>query len=335
MVENMYAGSGVDLRMENNVVEAIKRILRPTFDNRIGKVGEVECDIGAYANLVSFGDYSLALTTDGVGSKVLVAQALGSYENVGVDCVAMNVNDLLCVGAEPIAMVDYIAMQHMDLTIAKEIACGLAKGAKEANIAIIGGETASMSEVIRGVGERGFDLAGAALGFVKKGNILTGDKIVVGDIILGMSSSGVHSNGMGLARSILPKNMWINLNVPTRIYVKEMLDIFSKYDIHGAAHITGGGFLNLNRLTENGFILDSLPDVPPIMKKIQEIGNVSDDEMYRTFNMGVGFCIIADKKNAGLIESSGVAFKIGEVISESGVTIVKDGIPLKLSRVIY
>lgn len=335
MVENMYAGSGVDLRKENDVVETIKRILRPTFDNRIGKIGEVECDIGAYANLVSFGDYALALTTDGVGSKVLVAQALGSYENVGIDCVAMNVNDLLCVGAEPIAMVDYIAMQYMDLNIAREIAWGLAKGAKEANIAIIGGETASMSEVIRGVGDRGFDLAGAALGVVKKDDILTGDNIVVGDVVLGMASSGVHSNGLGLARSVLPKNMWVNLNVPTRIYVNEMLDIFSKYKIHGAAHITGGGFLNLNRLTECGFILDSLPDVPPVLKKIQEMGNISDDEMYRTFNMGVGFCIIADKFTADAIEKSGVAFRIGSVVEESGVVIIKNGELLKLSRVIY
>ena len=335
MVEMMYAGAGVDLRRENDVVEAIKRILRPTFENRAGKIGEVECDIGAYANLVSLGDYALALTTDGVGSKVLVAQALGSYENVGIDCVAMNVNDLLCVGAEPIAMVDYIAMQNMDLNIAREIAYGLAKGAKEANIAIIGGETASMSEVIRGVGDRGFDLAGAALGVVKKDKILTGAKITVGDVVLGMSSSGVHSNGLGLARSILPKNMWINLNIPTRIYVNEMLDIFSKFDIHGAAHITGGGFLNLNRLTEYGFVLDSLPDSFSIFKKIQEMGNVTDDEMYRTFNMGVGFCIIADKNTAASIESTGVAFKIGNVVDGSGVTIVKNGESLKLSRVIY
>lgn len=335
MVENMYAGSGVDFRKEHNVVERIKSILRTTFENRAGRIGEVQCDMGAYANLVSFGDYALALTTDGVGSKVLVAQALGCYESVGIDCVAMNVNDLLCVGAEPIAMVDYIAMQSMDLNIAKEIAWGLAKGAKEANIAIIGGETASMSEVIRGVGDRGFDLAGAALGIVKKDDILTGEDIVVGDVVLAISSSGIHSNGLVLARKVLPKNMWFNLLTPTRIYVKEMMDIFSKFKIHGAAHITGGGLLNLNRLTEYGFMLDMLPVVPPIFKKIQELGGISNDEMYRTFNMGVRFCIIVDKATAKAISDMGFVYKIGEVIEESGVMIVKDKEELKLSRVIY
>jgi phosphoribosylformylglycinamidine cyclo-ligase len=338
MVENLYAGDGVDLRREGDVVEAIKRILRPTFNNRIGKVGEVACDMGAYANLVSFGDYALALTTDGVGSKVLVAQALGSYESVGIDCVAMNVNDLLCVGAEPIAMVDYIAMQNMDLNIAKDIARGLAKGAKEANIAIIGGETASLAEVIRGVGDRGFDLAGAALGIVKKDKIITGEDIVVGDIVLGFASSGIHSNGLGLARGVLPRNMWVNILTPTRIYVNEMLEVFSKFGVHGVAHITGGGFLNLNRLTDCGFSLDSLPDVPLIFKKIQELGGVSDDEMYRTFNMGVGMCVVASEHVADKIlkelPDSGIS-RIGSVVQESGVSIVRSGDTLKLTRVIY
>jgi len=336
MVVNMYAGSGVDFRKENDVVEAIKRVLRPTFDYRIGsRYGEVQCDLGAYANMVSFGDYSLALTTDGVGSKVLIAQALGRYEEVGIDCVAMNVNDLICVGAEPIAMVDYIAMQNMDLNIAKEIAWGLAKGAKEANIAIIGGETASMPDVIRGVGDRGFDLAGTALGVVKKDKIITGKKITPGDVVLGISSSGLHSNGLSLARKILPQNMWLNLITPTRIYVKEILDIISRYDVNGLAHITGGGFLNLNRLTECGFILDSLPSTPVIFKRIQELGGVSDDEMFRTFNMGIGFCVVVNEADAIEIEKDGIAVRIGKVVEEGGVFIKRNGSSCRLTRVIY
>lgn len=336
MVENMYAGSGVDFRREHDVVEAIKRMLRPTFNYRDGcEYGRVQCDIGAYANMVSFGDHSLALTTDGVGSKVLIAQALGRYEEVGIDCVAMNVNDIICVGAEPIAMVDYIAMQNMDINIAKEIAWGLAKGAKEANIAIIGGETASMPDVIRGVGDRGFDLAGTALGVVKKDKIITGKKISVGDVVMGLSSSGIHSNGVSLARKILPQNMWLNLISSTRIYVREVLDMLDSFDVHGLAHITGGGFLNLNRLTDHGFLLDSMPSVPVIFKRIQEMGGISDDEMYRTFNMGVGFCVVVDESDAVKIENSGMAFRIGKVIKDGGVSIVKDGTEFKLTRVIY
>ena len=338
MVENLYVGSGVDFRKEHDVVEVIKRILRPTFDNRSGLVGEVQCDIGAYANVVGFGDYSLALTTDGVGSKVIVAQALGRYDSVGIDCVAMNVNDLLCVGAEPIAMVDYIAMQSMDKVIARDIAMGLAKGAKEANIAIVGGETASMPDVIRGVGDRGFDLAGTALGVVRSDKIITGKRISSDDVILGFTSSGIHSNGLSLARDILPKNMWLNLLTPTRIYVNPILDILSKYDVHGMAHITGGGFLNLNRLTDYGFTLDSLPEVSPIFKKIQELGSVSDDEMYRTFNMGVGLCLVVSKGDCESILSTykdfGV-YKIGYICDDSGVYIDRQGDCFKLTRVIY
>jgi len=336
MVENLYAGSGVDFRKENNVVNAIKKILRPTFENRKNKpFGEVKCDLGAYANLVEFGDYSLALTTDGVGSKVIIAQALGKYESVGVDCVAMNVNDLLCVGAEPIAMVDYIAMQNMNIDIAKELSRGLAKGAKMAGIAIIGGETASMPDVIRGVGDNGFDLAGTALGIVRTDDIVTGENIKVGDSILGFASSGVHSNGLTLARKVLPQNMWFNLLTPTKIYVNEILSILKHFNVRGLAHITGGGFLNLHRLTNHGFILDSLPKAPPIIRKIQELGNISNDEMYRTFNMGVGFCIIVDKEDAENIEAKTDAFKIGSVVDNSDILIVDKKNRFKLSRVIY
>ena len=335
MVEGLYVGSGVDFRKENDVVEAIKRILRQTFEYRTGSIGKVKCDLGAYANLVEFGDYSLALTTDGVGSKVLIAQALGRYETVGIDCVAMNVNDLLCVGAEPLTMVDYIAMQNMDLTIAKEIAWGLAKGAKEANISVIGGETASMPDVIRGVGDRGFDLAGTALGVVRNEDIITGKDIKVGDVVVGFQSSGVHSNGLTLARKVLPQNMWMNLLTPTKIYVKDILCILNDYDVHGLAHITGGGFLNLHRLTDFGFYFDSLPKASTIFGRIQELGNVSNDEMYRTFNMGVGFCIIVDKISADDIIREYDCDVIGSVVDGSDINIVKEGEEFKLSRVMY
>jgi len=151
-------------------------------------------------------------------------------------------------------------------------------------------------------------------------------------------SSGIHSNGLSLARDILPKNMWLNLLTPTRIYVNPILDILSKYDVHGMAHITGGGFLNLNRLTDYGFTLDSLPEVSPIFKKIQELGSVSDDEMYRTFNMGVGLCLVVSKGDCESILSTykdfGV-YKIGYICDDSGVYIDRQGDCFKLTRVIY
>jgi len=334
-----YAKAGVDMRREDRTVRGIQWWVRKTFSFREGKVGAVMQDVGSFANVMDFGDYALALCMDGVGSKVLVAQELGKYDTVGIDCVAMNVNDAICLGAEPVSMVDYIAMQHLDDEIAKDISKGLYEGAKQAGVAIVGGETASLPDIITGVDGRGFDIAAAVIGVVRKDRIITGEKIRVGDAVIGLRSSGIHSNGLTLARKVIPKSMWMNLLTPTRIYVKEVLDLLGRYDIHGLANITGGGFLNLLRTCRFGFRLDSMPEPQMIFKKIQEMGKVSAEEMYRTFNMGVGFCVIASPdEGAAITGRYGKEYdllKIGEVVEEPGVTVTRKGVEIKLERLMY
>lgn len=324
-----YAKAGVDIRKEHLAINGIRAWVSKTFKFRDGKLGQVMADIGTFANLIEFGDYALAFCTDGVGSKVLVAQELKKYDTVGIDLVAMNVNDLICLGAEPIAMVDYLAMCRIDEKMARDISIGMYEGAKQANIAVVGGETASLPDIICGIENRGFDISAAAIGAVKKDKIITGEKIVAGDVILGISSSGIHSNGLTLARKVLPVNMWTKLLTPTRIYVKEVLQLIEEFDVHGLANITGGGMLNLKRTTAHGFLLDNLPEPTMIFKKIQELGKVSDKEMYRTFNMGVGFCLICDKATGNsILEKYGGQYKItaiGKIVEEEGVTAVLNG----------
>ncbi|MBN2013800.1 MAG: phosphoribosylformylglycinamidine cyclo-ligase [Candidatus Altiarchaeota archaeon] len=324
-----YSKAGVSIEREELAIRSMINILQRTFKFRKGKQGEVLEDIGTFANVIDLGDQALAMCTDGVGSKVLVAQELGRYNTIGVDVVAMNVNDLICIGARPLAMVDYLAVSRINPDIMKEIAIGIYEGAKQSDIAIIGGETATLPDIIMGVDGKGFDIAGTAIGLVDKDKIITGEKINSGDVVLGFRSSGIHSNGLTLARRVLPRNMWMELLTPTRIYVKEVIELLGNYEVHGLAHITGGGFRNLLRITPLGFLLDSLPAPQMIFKKIQELGNVSDKEMYKTFNMGVGFCVILDGSSADeIIKKYGNKWKIsriGSITGDGGVKIVKEG----------
>ncbi|MFH0861546.1 MAG: phosphoribosylformylglycinamidine cyclo-ligase [Candidatus Altiarchaeota archaeon] len=334
-----YAKAGVDFRKEDRTIRNIQNWVRRTFAYREGKTGAVMVDVGSFANLIDMGDYALAFCTDGVGSKVLVAQELEKYDTIGIDCVASNVNDAICVGAEPISMVDYLAMSHTNDEIARDISKGLHDGAKEAGIAIVGGETASLPDIITGVENRGFDLAAAVIGIVRKDKIITGEKIEPGDAILGFKSSGIHTNGLTLARKVLPKNMWMNLLAPTRIYVKEALELFGRYDVHGMAHITGGGFLNLCRLTNYGFRLEHMPEPQMVFKKIQELGRITDQEMYKTFNMGIGLCaIVSEADGKDIVAKYGKRFDlmmIGRIVQEPGVTIRHKDAEFALERVIY
>lgn len=327
--EMTYSKAGVSIEREELAIRSMINILQRTFKFRKGKQGEVLEDIGTFANVIDLGDQALAMCTDGVGSKVLVAQELGRYNTIGVDVVAMNVNDLICIGARPLAMVDYLAVSRINPDIMKEIAIGIYEGAKQSDIAIIGGETATLPDIIMGVDGKGFDIAGTAIGLVDKDKIITGEKINSGDVVLGFRSSGIHSNGLTLARRVLPRNMWMELLTPTRIYVKEVIELLGNYEVHGLAHITGGGFRNLLRITPLGFLLDSLPAPQMIFKKIQELGNVSDKEMYKTFNMGVGFCVILDGSSADeIIKKYGNKWKIsriGSITGDGGVKIVKEG----------
>jgi phosphoribosylformylglycinamidine cyclo-ligase len=334
-----YAKAGVDYRKEDRAVRCIQGWVRKTFEFRDGKMGAVMEDVGSFANLIDMGDFALAFCTDGVGSKVLVAQEMEKYDTIGIDCVAMNVNDAICVGAEPISLVDYLAMQRTNEEVTRDISKGLYEGAKQAGIAIVGGETASLPEIITGVGDRGFDLAAAVIGIARKDRIITGAKIAVGDVVLGFKSSGIHSSGLTLARKVLPRNMWLNLLTPTRIYVKEVLELLDKYDVHGLANITGGGFLNLCRLTKHGFVLDGMPEPQMLFKKIQELGKISDEEMYKTFNMGIGMCVIASPKDAEeIVKKYASKFEItrvGSVVQDAGVKVVRNGVEINLERTMY
>ena len=335
-----YAKAGVDIKREDKAVRGIVNWVSRTFKFREGKAGQVMKDVGTFANVIDLGSYALAMCTDGVGSKVLIAQELDKYDTVGIDLVAMNVNDLICIGAEPIAMVDYLAMETTDERVARDISAGLYEGARQAQVAIVGGETASLPDIIKGCAPgKGFDLAGTAVGIVAKDKIITGEKIAVGDVVLAFDSSGIHSNGLTLARKVLPKSMWLSLLTPTRIYVQEVLELLPKFDIHGIANITGGGVLNLVRLTKHGFLFDRLPDPQLIFKKIQEFGKISDNEMYKTFNMGMGLCIIASRSQADkILAEYGKKFRImevGRVVEDSGVRIVKEGKEISIERDMY
>jgi phosphoribosylformylglycinamidine cyclo-ligase len=301
-----YKNSGVDIDEKE---EAIKQLLSSIMTKRKGTIGKPMG--GHYAGLIEFGDYALVLCTDGVGTKVRIAETLKKYDTVGIDCIAMNVNDALCVGAEPLAFVDYLAMENPDPKITREIGKGLEKGAKQANISIVGGETADLPELING-----FDLAGTCLAYVRKDRIILGDKICPGDAIIGLGSSGIHSNGYTLARRVVdeaefsytdkfPGGLYPGKTIgdvmlaPTRIYVKEILELFKKIDVHGLAHITGSGLWNIPRLKEKvKYVIDDPLEPQPIFSFLQKYGNIDDFEMYQIFNMGMGFTVITADEDA-------------------------------------
>ncbi len=314
-----YAKSGVDIEKENKAIAALAQQL--TY-KRSG-LGAPLTDVGHYAGLIDFGEYALALTTDGVGSKVLIANEMKRWNTVGIDCIAMNVNDLLAMGIEPLAFVDYIAISEPNNDIMRQIGEGLAKGAEMSRITIVGGETASLPDIIRG-----FDLAGTCLGMVKKDRIITGERIEIGDAIVGLPSAGVHSNGYSLVRRIikgagymysnpLPCNtdttIGDELLIPTRIYM-EILDAASRFDIHGLAHITGSGLMKLHRITKYGFNITNPLEPQPIFRVLQEEGGVEDLEMYKTFNMGMGFVVVLPRSEAGEAAKMLGGKIVGEII---------------------
>ena len=331
-----YAQAGVDGEKTARALRSIIGLARETFKFRRGKFGEPAENLGHYSALLDFGSFYLAITTDGVGTKVLVAEAVGKFDTIGIDMIAMNVNDLLCVGAEPIALVDYLAVREPDEKIFAEIAKGLYAGAEQAGIAIVGGETAVMPDLING-----FDLAGTAIGIVEKGKVITGEKIKPGDAVIGISSSGIHSNGLTLARKLLiPKygldyeyegrKLWEWLLEPTRIYVRAVLELLKSVEVHGLAHVTGGGLTNLKRLTGYGFSLE-MPPIEGIFKLIHENG-VPLEEMFRVFNMGVGFVAIVppQEKDEALdvLSKHYESFELGTVTDEPGIRVENFGVRL-------
>lgn len=292
-----YAKAGVDINQEERSISALTKVVRESFSFRTG-LGRPLTEIGHFSGLIEFGEYALALSTDGVGTKTIVAKRLEKYDTLGIDLVAMCVNDLLCNGVEPMAFTDYVVMDETNEHFLAELGKGLLEGARQANTVIIGGETATHPNM-KGH-EVNFDLAGTALGFVKKDRIITGEHITPGDIVIGIKSSGIHSNGLSLARSVLldgseSEETLHELLKPTRIYVKPVMSVLESVSVKGMAHITGGGLLNVKRLTEYGFDIE-MPEPPPVFSEIQEKGEVDKEEMYKTFNMGIGFVIIVDEE---------------------------------------
>ncbi len=284
--------------------------------------GEVRLPLGYFANVLDIGNgMGIAVSTDGVGTKILIAQMLDKYDTIGIDCVAMNVNDVLCVGATPVTLLDYIAVEVPHPSLLAAIAKGLYRGAELSKVTIPGGEIAQIKEMIHGVRDGyAFDLVATCVGKVALDKILYGANISEGDIVVGLESSGIHSNGLTLARKIffdqlgwkpdqtveeLGRSIGEELLEPTRIYVQEVLAMIDAgLDIKALAHITSTGFLNLSRAAAPvGYILDKVPDPHPVFYLIQRCGDVRPEEMYYTYNMGIGFCIVVAAKDVDSVHS--------------------------------
>jgi len=329
-----YQAAGVDTQTELVALKRLTDILRPT--EVFLPMGKVLLGIGYFAAVVQVSDeLALAVATDGVGTKLLIAQLLDRYETVGIDCVAMNANDVLCVGATPAIFVDYLAVERVNPEVVGQIATGLAEGAKQAGVAIVGGEFAQVREMVRGVAKgKGFDLVGTCIGFVHPQRLIVGADLRVGDVVIGLASNGIHSNGLTLARRVLFDHAHLEpttfvdelgttvgeeLLKPTRIYVRPILTLLQRMPVKALVHITGGGVRNLLRVqTPCTFVLDAMPEPPPIFSLLQRLGEIADAEMFTTFNMGIGFCIVvasehADKALQILREAGERAQVIGQV----------------------
>ncbi|MFW9962737.1 MAG: phosphoribosylformylglycinamidine cyclo-ligase [Candidatus Sifarchaeia archaeon] len=333
-VPHTYSEAGVDESQVSEVLKSLGKYVRESF-----QFGEVMHDYGHYANTIKISDeLCLALSTDGVGSKILVSELAGKFDTIGIDCVAMNVNDLICVGATPVGFVDYLAMEKpLPKQIVDEIGKGLLQGCKESNIPILGGETAILPEMIRGVGNNALDLAGTAVGLAKPSELLDGKSIEPGDVIIGVSSSGLHSNGFTLARKVLFSKYKITDNLPwktsvaeellrpTRIYVPHFKILRNNdVEIRGIAHITGSGYRKLLRLGPHKYRIDNFPEIPQIFQLIREIGNIDLSEMFTTFNMGLGLIVIVPETESeralALLKTIHNSYQLGTVEkSKSGI----------------
>ncbi len=307
-----YAEVGVDAAGEERAMEGLLGWVYRSFSLRGSGPGRVALPVGYFASVVEIApDLGLAFSTDGVGTKLLVAQQVGRFDTVGIDCVAMNVNDIICVGAEPLSVVDYLAVQEADPALLEEIGRGLYAGAERAGVTICGGEVAQVREMLAGApGSRALDLAAACVGLVPLDRVIVGADIQPGDVVLGLASSGLHSNGYTLARRVLlgsgearldephaelGRSLADELLQPTRIYVREVMAMLrAELRVKSLAHITSDGLLNLTRVarTDIGYEIDYLPDPPPIFRLIQRMGGIGDAEMYAVFNMGIGFCLV-------------------------------------------
>jgi len=305
-----YARAGVDISKVRSMQAKMAETFGSTFASRKGRFGEPTIGIGHYAGMIDIGGQRLlSMHTDSVGTKVLLAQEMRKFDTIGIDCVAMTVNDLICVGSEPLALVDYIGLEKEDDELVAQLSRGLVTGANDARVAIVGGETAIVGDLLKGIDGYGFDLVSMGVGVVKKSSLIDGSAICEGDAVVGIASSGLHSNGYTLARRIvrglnldeevedLGETPGEALLKPTKIYVEPTLNAVRRREVHGIAHIPGRAFTKLTRLggaKEPHFSLSSLGEAsaPPIFGFLKREGRLSDIEMYRPFNMGVGLCLV-------------------------------------------
>jgi phosphoribosylformylglycinamidine cyclo-ligase len=318
-VSDAYAAAGVDTSEADRGVEALVGVLRGIDPGRSSLTVPLP---GHFASVLRVAPgLGIALATDSVGSKVIVAEQMRRFDTIGIDCVAMNVNDLICVGAEPLALLDYVAVERADPTLLEQLALGLRAGAEQAGVEIPGGEVCQLPDVIRGhPSPYGFDLVGSAFGRVALDQIIDGSACRPGDAVIGVPASGVHSNGLTLARRALLEDGGLELDStpdelggqsvgdallePTTIYVQAILELLrSDVPVHGLAHITGGGVLNLLRIGSGvGYEVSAPLPVPPIFALIARYGSVQPAEMWEVFNMGCGFCVMVpgDQARAAL-----------------------------------
>lgn len=302
--EDAYARAGVS---QSDADLAVSRLVAALGRANLGRPSRQVDLKGHYAAVMRLDDRTgIALSTDGVGTKLLIAEEMDRYDTVGIDCIAMNVNDIICVGAEPIAMLDYLAVEKADPDQCEQIGVGLARGAELAGIEIPGGELAQIGDLVRG-----FDIAGACFGTVDLDRIIDGSRVAPGDVVIGLPSSGLHSNGYTLARKALAgipldddrlgRPLGDILLEPTEIYVKPVLELLAaELPVSGLAHLTSGGLDNLLRLkAEVTWEITDPLGPQPVFDLIQERADVPEDEMYEVFNMGCGFCVVVPEEAAG------------------------------------
>lgn len=331
---------------QGEALTSVLRHLKPTLELPEG--ADVLTSFGHYAAVLKVhDDLAIAICTDGVGSKVLIASALDRYDTIGVDCIAMNVNDIICVGARPIAFVDYLGVNTLDRERTDAILHGLASAAAEAGVAIPGGEVAQLPDLIGSDGsgggdEKAFDLVGTCIGTLHPKEVITGEAVRAGDAIIGIGSSGLHSNGYTLARRVLLGTGGYELHDdvpalgctlgeellrPTLIYVRAVKALWGAgIETRGLVHVTGDGLVNLCRLDADvGYAVHDLPAAPEIFRLIQEVGEITDAEMYRVFNMGVGFLAIVPEPAAS---------KALQVLQDEGYTPQRLGVVVDGERIV-
>jgi phosphoribosylformylglycinamidine cyclo-ligase len=298
----IYRDSGVDTAEADAGLNNIVRRVQGTWPKH--GIGRVVLPIGYFANVIEMDGVGIALCTDGVGTKTIIATMMKKYDTIGIDCVAMNVNDMICVGAKPLSLVDYIAIDKADAAMLDAIGAGLCAGADMAQISISGGETAQLKDIVHG-----FDLVGMAVGRVDLDKVISGKNVAEGDVVIGVRSNGVHSNGLSLARKALFElhhydvghrfdelgcTLGEELLRPTHIYVPEAMEILQQVaSVKALINITSDGLLNLARVeAKTGFEIERLIEPHPIFGLIQRHANVEHSEMYEVFNMGIGFCYV-------------------------------------------